>query len=662
MSKQEYDPQARQINAIFSNKKQAIVTHLICKEAISETYHLSISIAASEEINHDIIAKPITIKYNHPLGEKSYSAFILSLEFTGINQDKSLFYYQIEAFDVITLMQFNRTTRLFQNMSTQAIILEIANELQLSRYFDFSLAKQGQKHDLKIQCDETDYDFIKRILSEEGWHYHFEHQNQPLVVISDSNHKFKRTDIYQLDYQTKSTQQINSISNWHSKKLMATQEVYLRQYLLESSNQMEKKKIRPNEKKAGALQRYIFNPSTQNKHHLNQRAQHCIENYETQSESHTAQSNIPALESGKRFYLQQHPISRFNQEYVIKSIIHEIKQQESLQDNLSYQNQFECIAYDLPFRPKIIDKPKIHYLHTGTITGTKNASRYSDELGRVKVKFHWDLSEIENENSSCWIPVSQIYAGDQRGFQFIPRIGDDVLIQYLNGDPDQPVVMGMLHNQKNRPPFQSETQSGIQSENIPKQKNKKGNAFIFEDKTDHQKIEFYAAKDWLAYVENNATWQIQGEQIYQIEKNFQTKIKGQYTLSCEKDYQCQSSENIQFKSSQNLELKSNNRMDLNANTSIKLDGKTIQLSAMQKIELKVGNSSLVLTPSGITLNAAQINIKGQAKTNIQSPLIQIKAQGKASISGTLLSLSGSAMTEVKAGAMVQIQGTITKVN
>src|SRR4029079_17678941 len=164
-----------------------------------------------------------------------------------------------------------------------------------------------------------------------------------------------------------------------------------------------------------------------------------------------AASDLGQLASGHKFALTGHPDA--DGEYVITAVTHSARPRTARRRGLDYANTFTCIPAGLPFRPaRVTPRPRIAGLETAIVTGPAGATTYTDACGRVKVQFHWDREGKRDENSSCWVRVGALHAGQETGFLAVPSVGDEVIIAFLDGDPDRPIIAGSAYNPNPPPP------------------------------------------------------------------------------------------------------------------------------------------------------------------------------------------------------------------
>jgi type VI secretion system secreted protein VgrG len=258
----------------------------------------------------------------------------------------------------------------------------------------------------------------------------------------------------------------------------------------------------------------------------------------------------------------------------------------------------------------------------------------------VKVQFFWDRKGTKDENSSCWIRVSQIWAGKNWGWMTIPRIGQEVVVDFLEGDPDRPLITGRVYNADQMPPYtlpDNQTQSGIKSRSSKGGGTADFNEIRFEDKKGSEMVTVHAQKDMETFVENDDTQTVQHNRTIEVDGTHTETITGDTTIEIKQG-------NHSFTIDQgndSLVIKMGNKSTgiKMGNESTKLDLGKSEKEAMQSIELKVGQSSVKLDQMGVTIKGMMISIEGQ---------IQVQVKGL--------------MTQVNGDAMLQLKGGITMIN
>jgi type VI secretion system secreted protein VgrG len=298
-----------------------------------------------------------------------------------------------------------------------------------------------------------------------------------------------------------------------------------------------------------------------------------------------------------------------------------------------YSNVFTCMPFALPFRPLCsTPEPFVHGSHTATVVGPAGEEIFTDKYSRVKVQFHWDRQGKNDADSSCWVRVGTPWAGKQWGMIHIPRIGQEVIVDFLEGDPDQPIIVGSVYNAEQMPPYKlpdNKTQSGIKSRSSLHGGADDFNELRLEDKKGSEDIYFHAQKDFHRMVENDDDLKVGHDQTIEIKNDRTETVKeGNEKVTVEKG-------NRDVKISMGndtLKISMGNQQ-----TNIDL-GKS-ETEAMQSIELIVGQSSVKLDQTGVTIKGMMITIEGQ---------IQVQVKGM--------------MTQIQGTAMLQEQGVIIMIN
>ena len=236
-----------------------------------------------------------------------------------------------------------------------------------------------------------------------------------------------------------------------------------------------------------------------------------MEREEAAYEEASGTSNVRAFCSGFKFTLKDHFKGDYNAEWLLTSVQHSAVQSpdyvsgEDVAD--AYSNSFTCIPCKVPFRPeRVSPKPVVRGPHTAVVVGPPGEEIWPDKFGRVKVKFFWDRAKNSDDNSSCWVRVAHPWAGKNWGFVAIPRIGHEVVVDFLEGDPDQPIIVGSVYNAENMPPYSlpdNKTQTGIKSRSSKGGGSANYNEVRFEDKKGHELIHVQAERNLSTNVEKD---------------------------------------------------------------------------------------------------------------------------------------------------------------
>jgi type VI secretion system secreted protein VgrG len=396
-----------------------------------------------------------------------------------------------------------------------------------------------------------------------------------------------------------------------------------------------------------------------------------IEEQQADYERVRGSADVCGLQVGGLFSLVNYPRGDQNREYLVVST------QQTLLNNeyetggggegASWECRFEAVDGKQPFRSKRhTPKPTIRGPQTAVVVGKQGEEIWTDKYGRVKVQFHWDRYGKSDENSSCWVRVAQLWAGKTWGAIHIPRIGQEVIVEFLEGDPDRPIVTGRVYNADEMPPYElptNQTQSGLKSRSSTEGTNQNFNELRFEDKKGAEHIYFHAEKDFERIVENNDTLKVgfqkkdAGDQVIQIHNNQMLTIgnrdskdgsqtieiwknlteslktgdseltisKGKRTATIEGDdaltLKTGNAALTISKGKRTTTIEGDDALTIKTgNLNIAIDAGKNQIEAAQSILLKVGGSSIKIEPACITLKSVSIKIHGEASVDLKAPM------------------------------------------
>ena len=636
---------------------------LTCDEVLSEYCHLTITLETEEEITETNIGSSISTEFKREEEKEPchFWGLCKEIESYSYNETAKSHTYHIKAVDPLSLLAFRSNRQIFQNMTTKDILEKIFNAAEIATFIKFTITGAGKTHIYCVQFDETDQAFALRLLADEGWHFHVNHKKK-LLVIGDSNEGFPKVkESFQFKiHPNRQFVASAKIDNWQQSLSMVTGSVSCSARALDLGENIEgDTTVSKSTQSLKNMGQYNYGLIFEDTSKATELATFYMQAMDAQKSTSTASSGISLFYSGLKFTLEEHPLTPVNQEYLITKISHSITISQSVP---SYSNTFTCIPSTAIFRIFPQKRPQVHSVHSATVTGPSGKEIYIDELGRIKVQFHWDKEGKGDENTSCWLPVSQSFASKGFGSQFTPRIGDDVLVQYIDGNPDNPVIVGSFYTKKNEPPYKEETLSGIKTRTTPDGDAQKGHELRFDDKKDNEQVYLHSEKDLLIEVNNDSTEVIIGTKSVQIEKNAEMTAKENIAFTTDKEFTSNSKENWDAKSDKNINLNAESDVAIAAKMACNIDGNEIKITGKQSITLCVGASKIEITASGIIINAPTIKIEATASTELKSGTINIESSIKANIKSLMVNVSGSVKTEVTAGAVTQFSGGVVMIN
>ena len=406
--------------------------------------------------------------------------------------------------------------RIFQNKKVPDIIEEVFKGHGLTDY-KLKLSGAYQPWEYCVQYRETDFNFVSRLMEQEGIYYYFEHADGVhTLVLADSLSAHEAYEGYDtMIYRpptTKQEENTETVTEWVIEK-----EVQSGQYALNDFNfTTPKASLIANanvsrQHAAADYEVYDYPGEYEQRSEGETYAKVRIQELQSQFETLRARATVRGVCTGCKFNLQRNPREDQNREYLITGAAYHVKagtyETGRMADEKEfYDCQFTAIPVDqkCPYRPeRLTHKPLIQGLQTAIVVGPAGEEIYTDEHARVKVQFHWDRYGKFDENSSCWMRVSQYWAGKAWGSMYIPRIGQEVIVEFLEGDPDRPIITGRVYNADQIPPY---SLPGEKTKSTVKSNSSKGgggsNEFRFEDKKGGEEVFLHGEKDWTIHIKD----------------------------------------------------------------------------------------------------------------------------------------------------------------
>lgn len=284
------------------------------------------------------------------------------------------------------------------------------------------------------------------------------------------------------------------------------------------------------------------------------------------------------------------------------------------------------------------------------MVGPDSEEYYTDDNGRVKISFLWgEKSAAGTDKTSCWVRVSQVWSGEGFGSQFIPRIGSEVLVSFIQGNPDYPVIVGTVYNGQNTSPFslpENNCKSGFITRSVKNGKKGEGHQLVFDDKEGEEKVIVTSSGDSLLTVKKDMISTINRSMSLTIAEGRNAEIKrgNDRLVLKEGDLHNDVHGNINIKVSNG-----DYNLKVSGGSGSLITDKNLTLESTQSIKIKVGANEITISTSGIDIKAAKITIEGQVSAEVKAATLKFESQAISEVKGTMLTLQGSAMTQIKGG-------------
>ena len=526
--------------------------------------------------------------------------------------------------------------RIFQDKTVPAIMQEVFRDHGFSDFKDILTARY-RTWEYIVQYRETDFNFVSRLMEQEGIYYFFTHENgKHELVLADGISSHQTTDGYdEVPYfPPENTRQRKRD---HINLLQVKKQVLPGSCALNDFNFKTPKSglinVSSDEKshRGASFQVYDYPGEFEENSDGDIYARKRLEELHAQYEIVSGAGDVRGLSTGALFNLIDYPREDQNREYLILSTDYEINS-DALQSGAagneeSFHCSFTAIDSKIQYRaPRITPKPIVQGLQTAFVVGPSGEDIHTDEYGRIKVHFHWDRYGISHDTDSCWIRVAQMWAGKGWGSIHIPRVGQEVIVDFLEGDPDKPVVTGRLYNDNCKPPYELPANKTVSTTKSNSSKGGQGfNEIRFEDKFDSEQIFIHAERNKDTRIKNSDFEWIGNEKHLIVEKDNFEQHKGNKHLIVEKDefidnqgdkhltVQGDQNENVYGTVSRDidgdLQEKIGNKYGLESGMEIHVKaGMKVIVEAGAQISLKVGGNFIDINPAGVFIKGTMVMI------------------------------------------------------
>lgn len=690
------------------NRRLRIETGLGKDELLLSRFHGVEGISQLFQFELDLLSHQATISPQDIVGEnvaiilesdddspKVINGHVRTFYYAGL-EGRGMYRYRAEVVPWLWFLDKTSDCRVFQNQSVKQILESIFNDLGFSD-FKFALTETHDPLEYCVQYGESDLNFVNRLLESEGIYYYFEHQPKKHILhLCDSNSSYAKLSASsllhssgnRLDYYINAWQHRYQYCSGAYAQSDFDFEKFNQSLVTETSSTVKL----PNN---SVFSRYDYPGNYRDNDKGRALTTLRMQQEEMNFQQVRAASNIHFLEVSKSFSLDsEENEADKGKTFVITEVHHSGSNPSYLDDNDGgqvYANQFCCIPSDVTFRPpSITPKPRMDGVQTAVVVGPSGEEIYTDKYGRIKLQFHWDRYGSKDEKSSCWVRVATQWSGPKWGTIGIPRIGQEVVVTFVNGDPDQPLVIGSVYNSANMPPFPlpaGKTVAGMKSRST----NSDGSAYnemSIDDTKDSEQIKVYAQKDYNTTVghdlnsttKNNATYNVDVDMASTVGGNKKATVKGneertvvgnqqatvegnqtdavhgdvqhdvggkvKSTVGATEDHEVGTAQTLQVGTNQTISVGANQETSVGANQTVEVTGKQ-QVSALAQ--------DVSITTSA-TMSALDVSVTGTTKIalTVAGSSISITPMG------ITLSMGASSVNIGPTG--VTLSGPIVKLN
>jgi type VI secretion system secreted protein VgrG len=617
------------------------------EEAISEIFQFSIEMLSTKTdiAAADMVGQKVTASIHYNTENTRYVNGIVS-QFSAYGVVAGVRRYTATIVPSLWLLTLNHASKVYTGKTTKDIVGGLLKFAGVEFKYN---ATVNDKREYCIQYQETDFDFFSRLLAEEGLSYYFIHSSgKHELIIVDKNTQYvdcaeKKVECD--DANEGASAVLSRVTQWQRQYQMHTGKLAMTGYVESAAGKGQNATVSTKNKILKNISKYERSfhentvpykldkelPEYGGKITQKKTAELILETEEASFDIATGGSNCCTFLAGGRFELDHRVLDSESGKYLLVRVSHQVIAKDSLAE---YTNNFSCVPSTTAVHPAPPgNRLRIHGPHLATVidvkAGTSQGS--SDPQLMVKVRFYWDEDE-----ESCWVRVMQNYAGPGEGAVFVPRIDSEVVVEFIGGDPDRPLITGAVYNSKNKAPQYSNTQSGFKTD-----EGGKFNEFRFDGKKDSEEIYMEAGKDHNFLIHNDETGEIKNNQTLKVIKDRKRTVDGKEDIAVKgnQTVEVDGNQSVKVKGNQKDKVAGSHTLDVTGASTYK-SKKTITIQATTSITLKVGGSKIVIDNKGITM---------------KGPMIEAKASAAAKF-------EGGGMVDVKAGGIMNIKGSLVKIN
>jgi type VI secretion system secreted protein VgrG len=525
-------------------------------EAVSEPYLITADIVTTEldYAFEDLVGYDARI--NLVRGELMRSVFgiVTAIDWLGVSGDHLMLRLTIRP--ALALLDQQVHTRMFQDLSVLDIVDEIlAQELAVyEREYDPGSVKRGSStREYCTQYRESNLAFVSRLLEEEGISYVFHHDEElgaeQLVLIDAveqlvSSANLDGSDLFPMVVHNPSEADRESIQAIEWRRRVTSTGVLRRDFDWRTPTDLLSAESSQSDAHGRTRRVYLHGGRRYFSDDLAERAADHAAAQARLGARGLGRGNATGFHAGLKFSPDGHVLEQLDEELLLMRVEHEGHDPSALPSLESqsgavggYSNLFECVLASVELRPApLTPKPQVRGPQTAIVTGPSGEEIHVDEFGRVAVQFYWDEEPPYDDTSSCWVRVAQRWAGPAWGAQFIPRVGMEVVVDFLEGNPDRPLITGCVYNGDNAPPYalpDTKTQSGIKTSSSPGGDG--SNELRFEDAAGGEEIYLHAQKDWTIAVENDKRQTVGHDESLEVQNDRKKQVKHDETISVDND-------------------------------------------------------------------------------------------------------------------------------
>ncbi|GKV92933.1 type VI secretion system tip protein VgrG [Pectobacterium aroidearum] len=524
--------------------------------------------------------------------------------------------YQIEVRPALWRLGLRTNARIFQAQKPEAIISMLLEEAGITDYA-FALRNEHAVREYCVQYRESDLAFITRLAAEEGMYFFHEYEEgkHRVVFADDAGALTKGPELF-FNLATQGLSEGEYVRRFHYAERVSTAEVELKDYSFKTPayGLSHKKMSGELEHQRESYQHYDYPGRYKQDPSGKAFSGYRLDALRSGAVTSEGESNCAGLMPGSTFTLTEHPNTTLNAVWQTVSVTHVGQQPQALEEEsggepTTMSNSFVVVKGTTTWRAAMPYKPMVDGPQIATVVGPTGEEIYCDPYGRVKLQFPWDRYGASNDQSSCWVRVSQGWAGGQYGMIAIPRIGHEVIVSFLEGDPDQPIITGRTFHATNPSPYPlpaNKTRTTLRSKT---HKGKGFNELSFEDATDNEEIFLHAQKNMAVRVLNSKDERVDYNRTTSIGHDEELVVASDRKITVEgnQDHKTTGNHLSLTEGDSGIQVKGDLTQKINGVFSVDSNG-DLTLQSGSKLTLRVGSSFVVIHAGGVDIKGPAINL------------------------------------------------------
>jgi type VI secretion system secreted protein VgrG len=598
-----------------------VLRRLHASEGLSRPFEAHLELLTTRrtvDVNR-VLGENMTVRLTHDGGTRYLNGYVTSLQH--VMSEGSYGSWHASLRPSLWFLTLNRDSRIFQDKTVPDIVKAVLGDHGITN-IESRLSGDYKTWEYCVQYQESDFDFVSRLLEHEGIYYYFVHANgSHKMVLADG---IGAHDPLEPSSRIRFTRDLqegihdDAIWDWSVDYRVQGGAVMIDDFdftrpkaTLRTSLEM----ARPHALSRMEVFEYPGNIVYSKRNSGDAYARVRMEEIHGRFERTGGSTSVEAMSPGRLFTLTNHPRTDQNREYLVLetalSLVSDAFEANDAAGGEHFACTFNALPSKEPFRPaRVTPWPRMQGPQTAIVTGNPGEEIWTDEYGRVKVRFHWDRRDRADATSSCWIRVSQGWAGKRWGAMFLPRVGQEVIVDFLDGDPNRPIVTGRVYNADAMPPYDLPARSTVSTIRTSSSKGAAGgNEIRFEDKAGAQQLFFFAERNQDNRVKKDSLEHVGGERHLIVVKSQYEKVEG------DKHSIVTGDRNEKVDGGLSLTIGADVHASVATSTAVKTGtelhlkaGTTIVVEAGSQLTLKVGGSFVVIDSSGVIISGPLVKI------------------------------------------------------